>query len=92
MYAVYDQVYPDTPATCPKCVSSVYTRFFDRTSVFLCASLLQNLAVPQDFYSPLSFSVGNILLTLYSMVWDYRVLREEQFFLLAWDARSLFVF
>ena len=34
-----------------------YTRYFDRTSVYFCTSPLQNLAVPQDFYSPLSISL-----------------------------------
>ena len=34
-----------------------YTRYVDRTSVYLCASPLQNLAVPHDFYSPLSISL-----------------------------------
>ena len=34
-----------------------YTPCFDRTSVYLRASSLQNLAVPQDLYSPFSVSV-----------------------------------
>ena len=34
-----------------------YTRCFDRTSVIFSASPLQNLAVPQDFYSSLSISL-----------------------------------
>ena len=48
------------PSTCALCASQGYTRYFDRTSVYLCASLLQNLAVPQDFYS-LSVSLWNDL-------------------------------
>ena len=39
------------------CASPGYTWYFDRTSVYLCASLLQNLAVPQDFYSTLRISL-----------------------------------
>ena len=39
------------------CASLGYTRCFDRISVYFCASLLQNLAVPHDFYSPLSLSL-----------------------------------
>ena len=42
---------------CALCASPGYTRYFDRTSVYLCASPRQNLAVPQDFYSPLSISM-----------------------------------
>ena len=34
-----------------------YKRCFDRTLVYLYALPLQNLAVPQDFYSPLSISL-----------------------------------
>ena len=34
-----------------------YTRCFDRTSVYFCASPLQNFAVPHDFYCPLSISL-----------------------------------
>ena len=34
-----------------------YTRCCDRTSVLLGASSLQNLAVPEDFYSPVSVSM-----------------------------------
>ena len=44
-------------STCALCASPGYTRCFDRTSVYLCASPLQNLAVPQDFYSPLSITL-----------------------------------
>ena len=33
------------------------TRCYGRASVYLCASSLQNLAVPQDVYYPLSFPV-----------------------------------
>ena len=39
---------------CALCASVGYTQCFDRTSVYFCASPLQNLAVSQDFYSPLS--------------------------------------
>ena len=39
------------------CASPGYKRYFDRTLVYLCASPLQNLAVPQDFYSPVSISL-----------------------------------
>ena len=42
---------------CALCASPGYTRCFDRTSVYFCASSLQNLAVLQDFYSPLSISL-----------------------------------
>ena len=36
------------------CASTGYTRCPGRTSVYLCAVSLQNLAVPHDFFSPLS--------------------------------------
>ena len=53
------------------------------------------LAVPQDFYFLLSISVhGTIFLTLYSMVWDWRVLRTGPM-LFYWPklpARLLYVF
>ena len=39
------------------CADAGYRWCFDRTSVHLCASSLQNLAIPQDFYFPLSVSV-----------------------------------
>ena len=55
--------------------SGAYTCYFGRTSVFVWASSLQNLTVPHDFYSPLKCLCGTILLTLYSMVWDWRVSR-----------------
>ena len=61
LYAVQDQVYPEAPtlwhSTCALCASPGYTRCFDRTSVYFCASTLKNLGVPQDFYSPLSLSL-----------------------------------
>ena len=43
--------------TCAFCASPGYTRCFDRTSVYLCASPLQNLAISLHFYSPLSISL-----------------------------------
>ena len=44
----------------------VYTRFFGRTSIYLCASSLQNLAVPYTF---IPFSVcETIFLIMYSIV------------------------
>ena len=36
------------------CAGACYTRCRDRTSVHLCVSSLQNLAVPHDFYSSVS--------------------------------------
>ena len=39
------------------CVSAGSMRCSGRTSVQICAALLQNLAVPQDFFTPLSFSL-----------------------------------
>ena len=47
---------------------------FGHTSVYLCASSLQNLAVLQDIFHH-SYLCGTILVTLHSMVWDWRVLR-----------------
>ena len=38
-------------------VLASYKRGFGRTLVYLCASSLQNLAVPHDFYSPLCICV-----------------------------------
>ena len=39
------------------CANAGYKRCSGRTSVHLCASSLQNLAVPHDFYSPLSVAL-----------------------------------
>ena len=39
------------------CAGAGYTRYCDRTAVHLCASSLQNLAGPPDFYCPVSISV-----------------------------------
>ena len=56
------QVFPDTPplwySTGAVCASKGYTRCFGRTSLYLCASSLPNLAVLQDFI-PLSVSFWN---------------------------------
>ena len=38
-------------------VRFICTRCFGRTSIYLCASSLQDLAGPQDFYYPLDISV-----------------------------------
>ena len=43
--------------TCTCSASAGYTRCFCRTSVYLCASLLQNHAVTQEFYSHFSVTV-----------------------------------
>ena len=43
------------------CASAGYARCFGRTSEHLCASSLQYLAVPQDFYSIFSISVERSL-------------------------------
>ena len=43
-------------STCALCASPGYTKCFDCTSVYFCASPMQNLAVPQTFI-PLSVSV-----------------------------------
>ena len=49
-----------------------------RTSVYLCAASLQNLAAPQDFCFPLiKRPSGKILATLYSIVWGWRVSRAR---------------
>ena len=50
------------------CASARYSRCCVRTSIHLCASLLQNLAVSHDCL----YLSGTILLTPYSMVWDWR--------------------
>ena len=44
-------------STCAECAFASLTRCCDRTSEHLCASLLQNFTVPQDFYSNFSISV-----------------------------------
>ena len=45
-----------------------YTRRCDRTSVHLCVSSLQNLAVWQDFYSLFSISVNDLIDPLFDLV------------------------
>ena len=57
------------------CASAGYTLCSGRTSVHLCTASLQNLAVQQDILFLSRCSSGMILLTLYSMVWDWRVSR-----------------
>ena len=52
-----------------------YTRCYGRTSVHLCASSLQNLAVPQDFYYPVRISVERSCVIPNVVVWDWRVSR-----------------
>ena len=55
-----------------------YKRCTGRTSVHLCPSSLQNLAVQKDFYYPIIVvSLWRILLTSFSMVWDWRVSRTK---------------
>ena len=80
MYAVKDQMLSDAPtlwcSTSAICASAGYTWSFRRTSVYLCASSLQNLAILQNFYSPLSV-FRTILLTLFLMVWHWLVYRAE---------------
>ena len=59
------------------CASAGWTRCFARTAVDLCPSASpKNLAIPRDFYSPLStqYLRVTILLTLYSMVWEWQAL------------------
>ena len=46
-----------------------------RTSVYLCDSSFQNLEVPQELYFTGPCPCRTILLALYSMVWDWQVLR-----------------
>ena len=60
-------MYPLYGALSAECASVSYIWCSGRTSVYLCTSSLQNLAA-----GPL-FPSGAILLTLYSMVWDWRV-------------------
>ena len=50
-------MHPVTRSTCALCASPGYTQCFDCTSVYLCTYPLQNLAVLQDFYSPLRISL-----------------------------------
>ena len=54
---------------CLMCQSGLHA-VFDRTSVYFCACPLQNLALPQDFYS-----LWNDLFAPYLMVLDWRVSR-----------------
>ena len=61
-------------STCALCASPGNTRFFDRTSVYFCASTLQNLADRKTFI-PHSVSLRNDLVDPYLMVWDWRVSR-----------------
>ena len=58
-----------------QCGLTLYT---GRTSVFLCATSLQNLEVSQDFCSPLNVPLKRSFLTPYSMVWDCKVSRAGQ--------------
>ena len=53
-------VYGVLPVPYHVCASAGYTQCFGRSSVYLCASSLQNLTAPQDFYS-LSVSLWNDL-------------------------------
>ena len=68
---IQDQVKPDSPSqcssTCAVCASSGYSRCSGRTSVYSCASSLQNLSVPQDLYFSLSVPVDRSCWS--SMVW-----------------------
>ena len=60
-------------SSCAVCAGSGYTRCCDRTSVYLCASSLQNLSVSPDI--PGQCLYRTILVTPCSMVWDWRVSR-----------------
>ena len=44
-------------STCAVCAGACHTQYCDLTSAHLCASSLQNLAVPQDLYSTVNISV-----------------------------------
>ena len=73
--------------------SSRYTdsRCVGHTSVYLCACLLQNLAVLKTFISLSVYLCGTVLRTQYLMVWDWRVLRTgPRFFLFTSAASSIF--
>ena len=56
------------------CARAGYTLCYCCTTLYLCASSLQNLAVQQDFYFPHSVLLdsGTILLTAFSMLWYWR--------------------
>ena len=64
------------------CSSAGHTACLSRSSIYICASSLQNLAVPQDFVPLPSWisACGTILLTLYSKVCDLWVLIARQCF------------
>ena len=74
MHAVLDQVKPDSPSLvlylCRICQCGLHVMLWSHIGKLMC--LLA--AEPHDIYSPLSVC-GTILLTLYVMVWDWRVLR-----------------
>ena len=53
--------------------SAGYTRCSGRTSVHLCASSLQNPHTTARLLFPSQCPSGTILLTSYSMVWDWRI-------------------
>ena len=57
LYKIRCNPYSSRCSTRAVCAGAGYTRRRDRASVHLCASSLQNLAVPQDFYSSVSISV-----------------------------------
>ena len=62
MHAALDQVGPDDLSLlgstgCSVCATAGYTLCIGLTSIYVCASSLQNLAVEQDFNSSLSISV-----------------------------------
>ena len=61
---------------CEKVLSSILFRHYMRrvghTSVYLCPSSLQNLSVPQDSNYLSQYPRGVILVTMYSMVWEWR--------------------
>ena len=72
-------------------VSVRVTRGADRISVYFCASPLQNIAVPQDFYSPQCLS-GIIWLTPYLMVGIGGFQEQVQCLFVGLVALSFFVF
>ena len=66
------------------CASAGYTRCLGRTSVHLCASSLQNLAVPHNFHSPISVSLERVCWPNSCIRWCMTVfLNKANAFLLA---------
>ena len=87
-YTLFIELY-----TCAVCANAGYTRCIGHSSVYLCLSSLQNLDRSRLTFIPSLHLCRTILVTPYSMVWDWGIIRAvTMFFLFALAGRSLFIF